>query len=116
MLGSHDTRSDRPGRLDDLDWDAKLCYRAVRAIPYLARPAGPTVHDPMNERRRRILSALAARLSRVRGNMTDAEFGQLLADMVEMAERFAEIDAKPNASAPAMPPDEIARLLSIRLE
>jgi hypothetical protein len=44
--------------------------------------------------------ALAARLSRVRGSMTDAEFGELLADMVTMADRFTEIDAKPGARDP----------------
>jgi hypothetical protein len=39
-------------------------------------------------------AAMAVELSRLRGAMTDAEFGPLLADVVKMAERFAEIDAK----------------------
>jgi hypothetical protein len=52
------------------------------------------------ERHRKMMVALAARLSRVRGSMTDAEFGELLADMVTMADRFTEIDAKPGARDP----------------
>lgn len=71
------------------------------------------MHDPKDERRHAIMAAMTARLSRVRGAMTDAEFGQLLADMVKMAERFAEIDAKPGASSADMPPEKIRRLLDI---
>ena len=70
----------------------------------------------MEDHRRAILTAMTAmtaRLSRVRGNMTDAEFGQLLANMSRTAERFAEIDAKPGALGPDMPPDEIYRLLNL---
>jgi len=35
---------------------------------------------------------ITARLARVRGNLTDAEFGRLLAKVLRTAERFAEID------------------------
>jgi hypothetical protein len=73
------------------------------------------VQDLTVERHRKMMAALAARLSPVRGSMTDAEFGQLLADMVTMADRFAEIDAKPGAHRPAMPQDEIRRLLDLDL-
>ena len=72
-----------------------------------------SVHHPKDEHRRAMVAAMAARLSRVRGAMTDAEFGQLLADVVKVAERFVEIDAKPGASRANMPPEEIRRLLDI---
>ena len=67
----------------------------------------------MDERRRATMAAMAARMTRVRGNMTDAEFGQLLMDMVKVAERFGEIDAQPGAMRAAMPREEIRRLLDI---
>lgn len=67
------------------------------------------------DRRHALMATIAARLARVRGQMTDAEFGQLLADVVRTAERFAEIDAKPGGRlTPNVPPDEIRRLLDLR--
>ena len=42
----------------------------------------------------KMLTAMAARIAPVRGDMTDAEFAQLIADMVNMAQRFAEIDKR----------------------
>lgn len=74
------------------------------------------MQDPMKDSRQKLRAALAARLERVRGAMTDAEFGQLLADMVIVAERFAEIDAKPGAHRADMPPDEIRRLLNLEFD
>ena len=63
--------------------------------------------------RRQLMAALAARLTRVRRNMTEAEFGQLLADMVKVTERFAEIDAKPGSLGPDMSLEDIRRLLDL---
>jgi hypothetical protein len=71
------------------------------------------MQDERDLQRQKVIAAIAARLERVRGTMTDAEFGQLLARMARTAERFAEIDAKPGWIAPAMADDEIQRLLDI---
>jgi hypothetical protein len=46
-----------------------------------------------DERRRQFRAELIARLERVRGTMTDAEFGKLLTSIEQTAVRFAEIDA-----------------------
>ena len=51
--------------------------------------------DDKDEWRCQLTATMAARLERVRGLMTDAEFAQLLTQMVRTAERFAEIDAGP---------------------
>ena len=48
----------------------------------------------MSERFDELKAALAARLERVRGNMTDDEFGQLVADITRTAARFEEIEAR----------------------
>jgi hypothetical protein len=45
-------------------------------------------------RRRELAAAITARLSRVRGNMTDQEFARLIADVAHTAERFAEIEGR----------------------
>lgn len=83
----------------------------------VARKSGKVIlKASMDEARRQLMVALAARLTCVRGNLTDTQFGQLLADMVRTVERFAEIDAKPGAHGPAMPPEEIRGLLDIKLE
>lgn len=50
---------------------------------------------------RQPMTTMAARLARVRGQMTDEEFGRLLADIGRTAERFTEIDAAPGATLPA---------------
>ena len=71
--------------------------------------------DKQDERRGQLMVTIAARLAKVRGQMTDAEFGRLLAEVVRTAERFAEIDAKPvGRLTPTVPPDEIRRLLDLR--
>ena len=44
-------------------------------------------------RRLRLARELAERVSMVRGDLSDAEFTQLVADMVGTAQRFARIDA-----------------------
>jgi hypothetical protein len=51
------------------------------------------LHDGKNERYQQLLAAIAARLDRVRGGLTDTEFAQLVADVARTAERFAQIDA-----------------------
>lgn len=70
--------------------------------------------NPMSERFEELRAALAARLERVRGNMTDDEFGQLVADITRTAQRFEEIEARersrkpPRADAPPIEaPDAI---------
>jgi hypothetical protein len=45
------------------------------------------------ERRGEFRAELVARLERVRGRMTDAEFADLVNDVERTARRFAEIDA-----------------------
>ena len=67
--------------------------------------------DDHDQRRQQLYATMAARLQRVRGSLTDAQFGQLLADMVRTAERFVEIEAKPASLRPDMPPAEIRRLI-----
>lgn len=71
------------------------------------------MQDDRDDRHRELMATMAARLSRVRGQMTDAEFGQLLADVVRTAKRFAELDAKPDAAIIPTDPKEIRRLLGI---
>ena len=46
------------------------------------------------ERRRERRADLVARLTRVRGQMTDTEFERLVASAERTAARFAEIDAR----------------------
>ena len=48
------------------------------------------MHD---DRRRQIRDTMVARLERVRGQMTDAEFEELITAVERTAARFAEIDA-----------------------
>lgn len=45
------------------------------------------------ERRKELRADVVARLQRVRGEMTDAEFDALVDDVERTADRFAEIDA-----------------------
>jgi hypothetical protein len=49
--------------------------------------------DAWAERRNTLRAQIAARLQRVRGAMSDADFAHLVDDVVRTAERFAEIDA-----------------------
>jgi hypothetical protein len=48
-----------------------------------------------DERREKLREELTARLERVRGQMTDAEFDELVSSVERTAARFAEIDAGP---------------------
>jgi len=48
-----------------------------------------------DERRQQLRAELTARLERVRGRLTDAEFEELLSAVERTAARFAEIDAGP---------------------
>jgi hypothetical protein len=49
--------------------------------------------DAREAQRQQLRAELKARLDRVRGRMTDDEFGELIAAVERTAERFAEIDA-----------------------
>ena len=56
------------------------------------------------ERRHDLRTELVARLQRVRGEMTDAEFDALVRDVERTAERFSEIDrAWPGANRESPP-------------
>jgi hypothetical protein len=57
------------------------------------------MRDPRDTRRQQLRAELIARLERVRGRMTDAEFEKLIAAVERTAARFAEIDAGPLLSA-----------------
>jgi hypothetical protein len=48
---------------------------------------------------------MIARLHRVRGQMTDDEFAELVSSVERAAARFAEIDAAPHKLRPAPPPE-----------
>ena len=48
----------------------------------------------MTNHSEQLRAAFAARLQRVRGTMTDADFAQLVADMVSTAQRLEEIEAR----------------------
>ena len=48
----------------------------------------------MTDQSEQLRAAFAARVERVRGNLSDAEFAQLVADMVRTAQRLEEIDAR----------------------
>jgi hypothetical protein len=49
--------------------------------------------DAREAQRQQLRAELKARLDRVRGRMTDEEFGELLDAVERTAARFAEIDA-----------------------
>jgi len=48
----------------------------------------------MTDRSEQLRDAFSARLEGVRGNMTDSEFTNLVADMVRTAQRLEEIEAR----------------------
>jgi hypothetical protein len=50
--------------------------------------------DQMSERSEQLRAALAARLERVRGTMSDEEFSHLIDDVIRTTQRFEEIDAR----------------------
>ena len=66
--------------------------------------AGVPMREPRNDRRRELRAELVDRLGRVRGQMTDAEFEDLVADVERTAARFAEIDARPHRLWADAPP------------
>jgi hypothetical protein len=57
------------------------------------------------ERRQQLRTEMIARLHRVRGQMTDDEFAELVSSVERAAARFAEIDAAPHKLRPAPPPE-----------
>ena len=57
------------------------------------------MRDARDPRRQKLRAELIARLERVRGGMTDAEFDALIASVERTAARFAEIDAGPFMAA-----------------
>ena len=54
----------------------------------------------MPEGSERLRAALYARLERVRGAMSDADFAQLIDDVMETTRRFEEIDAREKGANP----------------
>ena len=70
--------------------------------------------DAWAERRNTLRAQIAARLRRVRGAMTDADFARLVDDVVRSAERFAEIDAGPGARQVARLSQDGMELLTSR--
>jgi len=48
----------------------------------------------MTDHSEKLRAAFAARLERVRGSLTDAEFERLVADMVKTAARLEEIEGR----------------------
>jgi hypothetical protein len=51
--------------------------------------------ESREERRQQLRAELITRLERVRGDMSDAEFDNLVTSLEQTAARFAEIDARP---------------------
>jgi hypothetical protein len=49
----------------------------------------------MPQRLEQFTATVTARLARVRGNMTEAEFQALIADVVRTAQKFGEVTAPP---------------------
>ena len=81
------------GRPSTLAWDSNECQlRGQQTLT--AHPARGTipVRDAREDRRQAMVRTITARLARVRGNLTDAEFAELLGKVLRTAERFAEID------------------------
>ena len=56
-----------------------------------------------DEQRQQLRAELIARLARVRGQMTDAEFDELVSAVERTAARFAEIDAGPHRTVSDAP-------------
>ena len=59
-----------------------------------------------DERRQQLRAELIARLERVRGQLTDTEFDDLVTSVERTAARFAEIDAGPYQVLPLPDDDE----------
>ncbi len=57
--------------------------------------------DAREPRREQLRTELTARLERLRGRMTDAAFGELMAAVDRTAESLAELDAGPGVVAPS---------------
>ena len=58
-----------------------------------------------DERRQQLRAELLARLQRVRGDMTDAQFEDLVSSVERTAARFAEIDARAHRWRPDASPE-----------
>lgn len=56
-----------------------------------------------DERRQQLRMERIARLARVRGRMTDAEFDELVRAVERTAAQFAEIDARPRRTVSGAP-------------
>jgi hypothetical protein len=52
----------------------------------------------MSEHSEQLRAALATRLERVRGAMSDEEFSQLIDDVIRTTQRFEEIEARERAT------------------
>jgi hypothetical protein len=53
---------------------------------------------PVSEHSEQLRAALAARLERVRGSMSDVDFAALVDDVIRTTQRFEEIDAREKGS------------------
>ena len=53
------------------------------------------MNDQHDDHAERLQAAIAARLERVRGSLSDAEFAQLVAELARAADRFARLDTDP---------------------
>ena len=69
-----------------------------RNVVHPTMQAGPFArarqHVPMSERTEQLRAAIAARLERVRGAMSEADFAALVDDVARTAERLAEIEER----------------------
>lgn len=65
------------------------------------------MRDRREERRQQLRSELIARLERVRGELSDAEFEELVTSVEQTAARFAEIESRryPPSPKPTEPVD-----------
>ncbi|HUQ79678.1 MAG TPA: hypothetical protein VM076_01000 [Gemmatimonadaceae bacterium] len=61
------------------------------------------MNDSVSDHTKRLRAALAARLERVRGNMSDADFTRLVADITRTAQRFEEIEARERSAPTPLP-------------
>jgi hypothetical protein len=86
-----------------LSWDTKQ-YDIAGGTPTAGKTCTTGTTAMQDEREdQRPTETMADRLAKVRGQMTDEEFAKLVADIGRTAERFAEIDAAPDANLPAAP-------------
>jgi hypothetical protein len=62
----------------------------------------------VSDRLDQLSAAIAARLERVRGNLTDVEFATLVEDVARTAGKFEQFEQR-HGDPPTMGPDSLAR-------